>query len=121
MSVKPNTVPDVCEDVIVWFAEAVLVISVPVVGRVTLVAAVVVKVNAKLPDVEKASAKETFFPLVRVRVSVGVVPPKPMEWALKSIDSSRFKVFESVPAKVRVLFAVRVLPSAIVRVEAVAG
>ena len=105
LSVIPRIVPEVCVDVIVWFADAVFVIRVPVVGKVTLVAAVVVRVNEKAPDVIKTSAKITFFPFVKVSVSVGEVPPKPMEWAFKAVLSATVKVF----------------PSAIVRVDPVAG
>jgi hypothetical protein len=120
------------------------VVNVPVVGSVTFVAAVAVNVVENAPLVAKV------LPFAKVRVaevagaviatlftevaeatpSVGVVklglanganavlvyalvpnvPPAPM-----------FRVEASVPAKVKLLLAVRVLPSAIVSVDPVAG
>ncbi len=90
-----------------------LVINVPVVGRVTLVAPVVVRVRAFVPDVEKASAKETFLLAVRVSDSS---PPKVIEFVLRVVESLTVRVLLSTPASVRELLAVNVLPAPRVKV-----
>ena len=54
------------------------VARVPVVGRVTLVEAVVVRVRGNAPEAVKASAKETVFPAAIVKVPVPVVMVFPL-------------------------------------------
>ena len=82
------------------------VASVPVVGKVTLVVPVVVKVREYAPEVAKASAKVTFLPLAKVKLSV---PPKAMELVFKVVESLTVNVFEAPRVKVPVP-VVMVLP-----------
>ena len=58
---------------------AVLVKSVPVAGRVTLVGAVVVKVKEYAPIVLKSSAKLAVLAAAKVRVPVRVVSVLPLK------------------------------------------
>jgi len=98
--------------------QVVVVQRVPLVGKVTFVPAVAVKVIGNAPEVVKASANCTFLVAAKVKVSV---PAKVIALVLRVVESDRVKVLPLARlidplAKVVVSETVKVLPAAILRV-----
>lgn len=86
------------------------VASVPLVGKVTLVEPVVVRVNGLAPEVVNESAKEIFFPAVR---EIDSPPAREMELELRVVESERVR---DLPLPRVMLPELRVEESLIVRV-----
>src|SRR6266568_198809 len=90
------------------------VANVPVVGRVTVVDAVVVSVSGNAPDVVKASAKETLFPAASVIVSV---PPNVITLSSNVVEPLAVRILPvprvNVPVPVVIVFPLSVPTAAL--------